>query len=294
MKILVAYIPAFHKGYVNLIQDEKPDKIYLISEDFISVFENENPYLSRSFIHAVSSQDIKQILSNKFPHILVDILHYESVRSLLHEVVSSEIGFEIVLPQEDISEYFVSTFCKNIQVSYSKSHFLRWNQHISKNQPIHECVDKKDILFDEIIVKGYEESQKSFDWWRQVGAVLFNPQSKEIMFTAYNKHLPYEGLPNVVGDARSPLTPGQNPEWVTAIHAEQHVLMKALNEGCSVRNLALYTTTYPCPVCAKLIALSGISQIFYTEGYSIMEEAGNIMTSFGVEIFQVHKKEPLS
>jgi dCMP deaminase len=288
MKILIAYIPAFHKGYLNLIQDEKPDKIYLISEDFISVFENENPYLSRSFIHAVSSQDIQQILRNRFPFVSVDILNCDNVECILHELISSQKFVEIVLPQEDVSDYFVSTFCKDIQVSYSKSHFLRWNQHISKKQPIHECIGKKDILFDEIISKGYEESQRSFDWWRQVGAVLFDSQNHKIICTAYNKHLPYEGLPNVFGDARSPLTPGQNPEWVTAIHAEQHVLMKALREGHAVADLALYTTTYPCPVCAKLIALSGISQVFYTEGYSVMEEAGNIMTSYGVEIFQIH------
>ena len=51
------------------------------------------------------------------------------------------------------------------------------------------------------------------------------------------------------------------------VHAEQNAIAFAAKEGIKLKGTILYTTTSPCPVCAKLIASTGISRVVYLEEY---------------------------
>ena len=51
------------------------------------------------------------------------------------------------------------------------------------------------------------------------------------------------------------------------IHAEQNALMFALRNGTSTIGASMYITHSPCITCAKLIAQSGISRVYYAEAY---------------------------
>lgn len=50
-------------------------------------------------------------------------------------------------------------------------------------------------------------------------------------------------------------------------HAEMAALLDAAKIGVSVRNATLYTTTFPCHLCAKDIITAGISRVVYIEAY---------------------------
>lgn len=54
------------------------------------------------------------------------------------------------------------------------------------------------------------------------------------------------------------------------LHAESNALTKIAKSTLSSDGADLYTTTAPCFDCAKLIIQSGITKVFYNEGYRDM------------------------
>lgn len=60
---------------------------------------------------------------------------------------------------------------------------------------------------------------------------------------------------------------GQRHELCRATHAEQNVITQAAKFGVNLQGATLYSTTYPCSICAKLIAQAGIRKVIYLDGY---------------------------
>lgn len=56
-------------------------------------------------------------------------------------------------------------------------------------------------------------------------------------------------------------------EFGRIMHAEMAALMTAAREGRSVRGCTLYTTTYPCHECMRLIIGAGIAKVIYIDPY---------------------------
>ena len=64
-------------------------------------------------------------------------------------------------------------------------------------------------------------------------------------------------------------------EYCRALHAEENaILQSAKIGGMPIENGTIYTTTYPCELCAKKLYQIGIRTIYYTEPYpeSISEQ----------------------
>jgi deoxycytidylate deaminase len=69
-----------------------------------------------------------------------------------------------------------------------------------------------------------------------------------------------------------------------SLHAEEHAILNiAKLGGTAVRDTVLYTTTFPCTLCANKIAEVGIRKVFYSEAYT-MKKAYDILKNKGVEI----------
>ena len=60
---------------------------------------------------------------------------------------------------------------------------------------------------------------------------------------------------------------GTRHELCRGVHAEQNAVAQAAYFGTSVKGATLYTTTFPCSLCAKILINSGITEIVYDEGY---------------------------
>lgn len=56
-------------------------------------------------------------------------------------------------------------------------------------------------------------------------------------------------------------------EFGRSVHAEMAALMDASRRGVSVKDATLYTTTFPCHLCAKHIIAAGIKRVVYIEPY---------------------------
>lgn len=88
-----------------------------------------------------------------------------------------------------------------------------------------------------------------------------------------------ESLPGDIQEIADSLLTGKNKkvlestqvlgliEFGRSVHAEMAALMDAARRGVSVKEAILYTTTFPCHLCAKHIIASGIKRVVYIEPY---------------------------
>lgn len=56
-------------------------------------------------------------------------------------------------------------------------------------------------------------------------------------------------------------------EYGRIVHAEMSAISDAARLGRSVKDTLLYTTTFPCHMCAKHIVASGIKEVIFLEPY---------------------------
>lgn len=56
-------------------------------------------------------------------------------------------------------------------------------------------------------------------------------------------------------------------EFTRCLHAEQAVIVNAARAGVSTDGAILFSTTFPCHECAKMIIGSGVIEVFYIEPY---------------------------
>ena len=121
---------------------------------------------------------------------------------------------------------------------------------------------------------------------RKVGAVIV--KDKRVLSTGYNgspkgtKHCEELGCIRVKMNVPS----GTRHELCRGVHAEQNAVTQAAYFGVSVDGASIYTTTYPCSMCAKILINAGIREIIYSEGYSddlskqLLDEAGITLREF--------------
>jgi deoxycytidylate deaminase len=76
-------------------------------------------------------------------------------------------------------------------------------------------------------------------------------------------------------------TPGKLLDVCRAVHAEENAILNLTRYGGSKNDLVLYTTTYPCNLCANKIVNAGIKKVVYAEPYT-MPEAERIFDNYNV------------
>lgn len=102
---------------------------------------------------------------------------------------------------------------------------------------------------------------------RKVGAVIVI--DKHVLSTGYNgaprgvSHCEEKGCLRISMNVPS----GTRHELCRGVHAEQNAVAQAAYFGISVKGATIYTTTFPCSLCAKILINSGIKEIVYDEGY---------------------------
>ena len=110
-------------------------------------------------------------------------------------------------------------------------------------------------------------SKRSTCLRRRVGAVIV--RDKHVISTGYNgsprgtKHC--EELGCIRQQMNIPS--GTRHELCRGVHAEQNAITQAAYFGTSVANATIYTTTFPCSMCAKILINAGIIEVVYADGY---------------------------
>ncbi|MBP9781561.1 hypothetical protein KBC89_02805 [Candidatus Woesebacteria bacterium] len=285
MKALIAYIPVWHAGYQQLFESviDKVEKILLIDPPWAQTLSPDLDYL-RKEIRALSAPSAQQLLIGLYPDLAVEVLNSTTTSGDSIKQIDS-----IVAPDEDVSRIVVEKFFPTIPVEYSPI-FLRWDRaKATEEKPIvpNTSVTANELT-NQMFTEAYLAAEKSSDWWRHVGAVL--AKDDDVLFSAANRHKPADMTPYIVGDVRQLFHQSEYMNYSTAEHAETAVLAEAARRGVATIDASLYVTTFPCPYCARLIAHSGITKLYFAEGYATLD-GEELLKQAGIEIIQVKDLE---
>ena len=127
---------------------------------------------------------------------------------------------------------------------------------------------------------------------RSVGAVIV--KEKRLLSTGYNGSPKGTQHCEKIGCIRDQMNipSGTRHELCRGVHAEQNAVAQAAYFGVSVKDSTLYTTTYPCSMCAKILINAGIKEIVYNEGY-VDDLSKNLLAETDILVREYHPKRKL-
>lgn len=276
MKQVLLYLPVVHAGHEAFFERHRDaDEVLILGGGFKSVFRS----LAKD-IRAIAPERAAQFLRVMLPDVPIRVIEPSDLPGVL-------TGDTLVVPDEDITRKLVSDhqLQEGRNLLFDKT-FLRWDREWSQA--------RRPANFDGRIAAGdlprgflshaRKLSGMSSDWWRQVGAIAV--REDKLLGFAWNHHCPTEYSPYIDGDPRDGFSRGVRADLSTAIHAEASIIAQAARKGVPLDGADLYTMTFPCPACARLIAESGFRACYFAGPYSVLE-GDNVLHSAGVELFWV-------
>lgn len=275
MHTLVAYVPVLHDGYrIFFTKYEGPKELYILGPELAADF----PWLAKE-IRQLDPELMRKAIDALGIFEKVSVLNTENAKTLNAQ------GNTVVMPSDDLSESLAAKYFPQAEVIFD-SIFLRWDKHNSaKGKPI--VPDEhmtKDEFHRTIMAQAKQESGKSSDNWRHVGAAIV--KDGVVILSGHNHHLPSPHTPYINGDPRNNFHKGDHIELSSAIHAEASLISEAAKKGIKLDGADMYVTTFPCPPCAKVIAGAGIKTLYYAGGYGVLD-GEDILKSAGVKIIFV-------
>lgn len=279
-KVLVAYVPVLHQGYLEMFQKySDADALFIFGPEIIRRFD----WLYRKEIRALDPEVMCGVIRSLGIFSRVDVLDPQTIEEIRVRAT------KLVFANEEESRQVAEEFFVGSEILFEPI-FLRWDRtRIEKGEVVSGYPVTRDRVHQIFMQEAQEVSQMSPDWWRQVGAVLVSGDHKVF---AYNQHIPSNHTPYALGDPRNLLKRGVGIEITSVLHSEAAVVIKALQQKIPMEQARLYVTTFPCPYCANVLAQSGISELYFSSGYSVLDGA-DLLRSAGIKIFQVVGTPPL-
>jgi len=272
MKIAILYVPVLHEGYLRFFKKygSQVEVLYLLGEDIVSEF---NP------------KEIRAVSSDVMQKVIAALGLFKTVRVLSRVIVPELKNVEeIITANEDISKKFVAKYAPKAKVSFDTV-FLRWDASSVNTSAVPEGVKVSSEQFDkDMMTRAADNAKDSSDWWRHVGAVIV--KDGKVLAEGHNRHVSSEHQPYAEGDPRDYVQAGKNPEISTVSHAEMSAIGECARKGIALDGAVIYATTFPCPVCAKLIASTGIKKCYFAGGHASLD-GERVLKSQGVEIIAV-------
>lgn len=90
---------------------------------------------------------------------------------------------------------------------------------------------------------------------------------------------------------REKLHGGKEIDKVCSIHAEAYAVGECANKGISIAGADIYITTFPCVICARLLAKAGIGRLFYMSDYMGGKAGESLLINNGVKICQIKEEK---
>lgn len=299
---IIVYLPVIHAGYLHLCNSYPEADIFIANESLIELIDHEFDYL-RKEIRSITPQQAEVSLEALLPNRAISLIGANDLAFLDRPQET------IYLPKEDIFLWLAKEHLSKCIVHFEPT-FLRWNREntiqklpinasntSSKSKLSQKITHATKNLKKTIIPTTKTNADLSSDWWRQVGAVVFKEETRNkseakqsdepnIIAIAHNHHLPSPYSPYIDSDPRNSFHKGEHIDLSTAIHAEAALIADAAKKGNSLAGTSMYVSTFPCPVCAKQIAVSGITKLYYSDGYAVLD-GERILKDVGVEIIKV-------
>ena len=282
MKQILLYLPVIHAGYEGFLA-RHPDatEILLLGTGF----RDQYPSLAK---------DIRALPPDRAARYLALVPGRPPVRVTQPADLPAAVrGDVLVLPDEEVMRDLAARYelGRGRTLVFDRT-FLRWDRDWSRAAaPV--GFDAEVTTADlprELLGRAWRLSARSSDWWRQVGAVA--AREHRVLGCAWNRHLPTEYAPYFSGDPRDAFGRGVRADLSTAIHAEAALIAAAARDGTALAGADLYTTTFPCPGCARLIAGAGFARCFFAGGYSVLD-GEQVLRAAGVALIRVADSGPV-
>jgi dCMP deaminase len=270
--IIIGTFAIIHRGYLDILDKYKDADIFILSDDLAREL-----YKLEIDLRKMPITKVKQLLESLNRQ--VNILD----KNNLEEIKKTAT---IVIIDDDVTE------------ELRKKHLTKHPDLIIENGFFYHPADSVYQTETSInLIKNYSEQDVQFlkqalvlaaesgCFWRQVAAIIV--KNKEILYSAYNQMLPNKDECYKIGCIRDNLKPGEKTaELCSALHSEANCIAQAAKDGTSLEDASIYVTTFPCPMCAKLIAQAGIKKCFYNTGWANFD-GERIMQAAGVEIIKI-------
>jgi dCMP deaminase len=269
-------MPAIHAGYLKFIKRQVVKDVFVIDNDMAV---DLIPRLERD-IRAMSAKEVISLLQGLLKGYKFQVLKKNNVKMVMSSFK------EIIMPNEDVSKKIAQKYFSENQVKYIDT-FLRWDisNSVKAATPKNDYEVTESQIHRKLMDIAISESRQSSDWWRQVGSLIV--KDGKVILSAHNQSSPSENYTvEVFGDPRSNFDAGQNIELSKFIHAEAYLISLAAKKGLSLDGTSIFVSTFPCPVCSKLIANAGIAEVYFKEGYSLLD-AEDIFKAKDIKIIRV-------
>jgi dCMP deaminase len=275
MKAAILYVPVLHQGYVKFLSEcGEIDAVLVLGR---TVTRDRRPF--QKDVRALDPLDAVKALRAvaRWPVNLVESGYIRDNLSTSYD--------RIVMPDEDVCRDLAPQLqSQGIEVEL-KPFFLRWNFSNVDSPPesLPSVADVPETL-RLAVESAQREARLSHDQYRHVGAALFS--EGEVLLATHGQ-VPggWEYL-YAEGDPRSLFTKGNRLDASLSMHAEAGLIAQAARQGLATEGKSLYVTTFPCPPCAKIVAVSGVSRVFFTEGYGVLD-GDRLMREAGIEVARV-------
>ncbi len=282
---IIVYLPVIHAGYLHFFEKYPDADILIANQNLIELIDQEFDYL-RKEIRSITPQQAEISLKALLPKRNITLIGGNDL------LLFANKNQKIILPNEDIFVWLSKKYLANCDVTFDTT-FLRWNRKnaAEKNKINIETKNSASKQLEPLMQLVAQTAELSSDWWRQVGAIAFtedaeNPKKQKILAIAHNTHLPSPYTPYIDSDPRNSFHKGEHIDLSTAIHAEAGIIAYCAKEGISLKDTSLLVSTFPCPVCAKQVAASGIKKLYFLDGYSMLD-GERILTDTEVEIIKL-------
>jgi dCMP deaminase len=275
-KQVLLYLPVIHAGYeLFLRRHPDADEILLLGEGFI----RGQPSLAKD-IRALPPERAARYARLAAGPVPVRVVEPPGLTAAV-------TGDVLVLPDEHIMRELAGR-CQLGQgrtLVFERT-FLRWDRDwaTARTAVSPDAEISVGELPRELLGRAIALSERSSDWWRQVGAVA--ARERVVLGCAWNRHLPTEYAPYLNGDPRDAFGRGVRADLSTAIHAEAAIVAGAARGGTALAGADLYTTTFPCPGCARLIAEAGFARCYFAGQYSVLD-GEEVLRAAGVQLIWV-------
>lgn len=271
-KILVIHMPVLHQGYLDFFnrQKDRVSDIYIINEKLQEKLSEFKPDIA-----AIDTATAIKILQ---------AIGFENIRSLSLDNIGELKGKEIILINDEVSRNLRDKYLSEEDIEWA-SVFLRWDKSlIVAEVPLENMPCSTDDFDVQMMKEAYKEAENSGDWWRQVGAVIV--KNGNIVARACNQGVPSDYTPYQVGMVRDFFKAGERQEISNTTHAEPRIIGEAARKGIGLEGASLYVTHFPCAVCAKFVAFSGIKKVYFREGASTLD-GRTVLESAGIKIIRM-------
>lgn len=165
-----------------------------------------------------------------------------------------------------IKQEYISPFSSKKEAKERVKNISRNNR--KRLETLKDQLNKsKKLSHREILNFAHEVSKSSWDWTGETGAVIV--KDNKILSYSHNVVVPYQSSMMHNGSLmeKHHTGLGQGLEYRETNHAEVRSMMQLIETKHSLDGADIYTSKFPCPICARVIADSPINKIYYSHEY---------------------------